>query len=115
MRDQKLIGILYAKFDQNLALRRQLLETGDADIAYADHRNVEDGIGLAIADARAGTRTKWRGQNKLGEALKEVRRMLRPTEAGAGAGAGGGAEAAELGAGQKARTAIILRSKANGL
>lgn len=72
-----LISVLLAKFRQHLGLRRQLLATGDAKIAFAEHRNTEEGIGLAITDARAGIEAKWRGKNMLGQTLMDVRTQLR--------------------------------------
>jgi hypothetical protein len=80
-RQKILVSILLAKFRQHIALGRQLMETGDSQIAYAEARNAEDGIGLALADPRAGMPTKWRGKNRLGEALVQVRQMLRGGEA----------------------------------
>jgi predicted NAD-dependent protein-ADP-ribosyltransferase YbiA (DUF1768 family) len=72
-----LISVILAKFRQHLGLRRQLLGTGDAKIAFAEHRNTEEGIGLAITDARAGIEAKWRGKNMLGQSLMDVRTQLR--------------------------------------
>lgn len=72
-----LISVLLAKFRQHLGLRRQLIATGDAKIAFAEHRNTEEGIGLAITDARAGIEAKWRGKNTLGQTLMDVRTQLR--------------------------------------
>ncbi len=72
-----LLSVLLAKFRQHLGLRRQLLATGDAKIAFAEHRNTEEGIGLAITDARAGIEAKWRGKNMLGQSLMDIRTQLR--------------------------------------
>ncbi len=82
IRPQVLMGVLLAKFRSGPAIQRQLLETGDAQLAFAEARAIEDGIGLAITDARAGIREKWRGKNLLGETLMNVRTQLR----GGGAG-----------------------------
>jgi ribA/ribD-fused uncharacterized protein len=86
-----LLSVLLAKFRQHLGLRRQLLATGDAKIAFAEHRNTEEGIGLAITDARAGIEAKWRGKNILGQTLMDVRTQLR-----GGAAEVTGAEASEV-------------------
>lgn len=72
-----LLSVLLAKFRQHIALGRKLLDTGDAQIAYAENRNTEEGIGLALTDIRAGTPNKWRGKNTLGDALLQVRMQLR--------------------------------------
>lgn len=76
-RTKILRSILTAKFREHPALGQQLTDTGDAVLAKADHRDIEDGIGIAITDARAGIQAKWRGKNELGQALMEVRRILR--------------------------------------
>ena len=95
-----LLSVLLAKFRQHVALGRKLLETGDAQIAYAESRNTEEGIGLGLADTRAGTPSKWRGKNTLGEALMQVRTQLR-----GGAAEVTGAEASVQVAGPQAATA----------
>ncbi len=80
-RPKILRSILIAKFREHPALGQQLIDTGDAILAKADHRDIEDGIGIAITDPRAGIQAKWRGKNELGQALMEVRRTLRGTPA----------------------------------
>ena len=99
MKPKVLLSVLLAKFRQHIALGRKLLETGDAQIAYAESRNTEEGIGLAITDPRAGNPSKWRGKNTLGEALSQVRTQLR-----GGAAEVTAAEATALGAGPQAAT-----------
>ncbi len=99
MKPKVLLSVLLAKFRQHIALGRKLLDTGDAQIAYAESRNTEEGIGLAITDPRAGTPSKWRGKNTLGEALIQVRTQLR-----GGAAEVTAAEATALGAGPQAAT-----------
>lgn len=76
-RSKILRSILTAKFKEHPALGQQLTDTGDSILAKADHRDIEDGIGIAITDARAGIQAKWRGKNELGQALMDVRRALR--------------------------------------
>jgi predicted NAD-dependent protein-ADP-ribosyltransferase YbiA (DUF1768 family) len=76
-RPKILRSILTAKFREHPALGAQLTDTGDAVLAKADHRDIEDGIGIAITDSRAGIQAKWRGKNELGLALMDVRRTLR--------------------------------------
>ncbi len=77
VRYQILVSILTAKFRQHEMLGKLLGETGDAILARADHRDIEDGIGLAITDPRNAIQSKWRGKNLLGKALMEVRELLR--------------------------------------
>jgi predicted NAD-dependent protein-ADP-ribosyltransferase YbiA (DUF1768 family) len=72
-----LVSLLLAKFRQNPQIGKLLIETGDAILARADHRDIEDGIGIAITDPRAGHQSKWRGKNLLGKALMDARFQLR--------------------------------------
>lgn len=76
-RYKTLISILMAKFRQHEQLGKLLKDTGDAVLAKADHRDVDDGIGIAIENPNAGHPQKWRGKNILGKALMEVRTQLR--------------------------------------
>ncbi len=71
------VSILMAKFRQHDKLGKLLKETGDAVLAKADHRDIEDGIGIAIENPNAGHPQKWRGKNLLGKSLMEVRTQLR--------------------------------------
>lgn len=78
MKGKVLLSVLLAKFRQHQALSRKLLDTGDARIAYAESRNSEEGIGVALTNVKsAGNPAKWRGKNMLGEALMQVRTQLR--------------------------------------
>lgn len=125
MKPKVLLSVLLAKFRQHIALGRKLLETGDAQIAYAESRNTDEGIGLAITDPRAGNPSKWRGKNTLGEALTQVRTQLRggaaevtaaeATALGAGPQAATEAEAAAEAAQRAAVGSIIARRKRPGL
>jgi ribA/ribD-fused uncharacterized protein len=66
-----------AKFDQNDALRRYLLETGDQVLVEASPVDRIWGIGLAADDPRVTDPTQWQGPNLLGFALMHVRSELR--------------------------------------
>lgn len=70
-------SILLSKFRQHEYLADILKSTGDATLARADHRDMEDGIGIAITDPRCEQPAMWRGKNMLGKALMEVRTELR--------------------------------------
>ncbi len=70
-------SILLSKFRQHPYLADILKSTGDATLARADHRDLEDGIGIAITDPRCEQPAMWRGKNMLGKALIEVRTDLR--------------------------------------
>ena len=66
-----------AKFVQHPELRKELLETGDKIIGKADPRNTFWGIGTGMSSEKAKSPSKWRGQNKLGKLLMEIRESLR--------------------------------------
>ncbi len=70
-------SILLSKFRQHEYLGDILKSTGDATLARADHRDMEDGIGIAITDPRCEQPAMWRGKNMLGKALMEVRTEMR--------------------------------------
>jgi ribA/ribD-fused uncharacterized protein len=62
-----------AKFTQHPELRKQLQETGDKMIGEADPRDTYWGIGTSIDSDKAKYPSKWRGQNKMGKMLMEMR------------------------------------------
>lgn len=67
---------LYAKFSQNDDLKQMLLKTGDALLAECAVQDQIWGIGLSMKDDKRMDIREWRGQNLLGFALMQVRRML---------------------------------------
>ena len=79
--DSKREGIMEkgvrAKFTQHPELRKKLIETGDKQIGKADGRNTFWGIGSSMVSEKSKTPSKWRGQNKLGKILMELRDVLR--------------------------------------
>jgi ribA/ribD-fused uncharacterized protein len=71
----------YIKFTRSEhadTLRAQLLATGDRELVEAAPRARVWGIGYGVANAPA-KRANW-GQNKLGQALQEVRLRLQQEE-----------------------------------
>ncbi len=70
-----------AKFGQNAALGKFLLETTDKIIVEASPVDRIWGIGLSADDKAAANPLRWRGQNLLGFALMETRDRLA-TKAG---------------------------------
>lgn len=66
-----------AKFTQHPELRKKLLETGDKVIGKADGRNTFWGIGSSMVSDKSKVPSKWRGQNKLGKILMELRDVLK--------------------------------------
>ena len=65
-----------AKFEQNVALERYLLGTGDAVLVEASPRDRIWGIGMGASNPDAQNPERWRGGNLLGFALMEVRARL---------------------------------------
>lgn len=64
---------LRAKFVQHPELRKELMETEDKVIGEADPRDTYWGIGTSMDLEKAKSPSKWRGQNKLGKMLMNLR------------------------------------------
>lgn len=67
---------LIEKFTQNPTLKEALLDTGDAMLAECAVQDRIWGIGLSMKDERRFDVKEWRGQNLLGYALMEVRKVI---------------------------------------
>lgn len=67
---------LLAKFSQNVALGKQLKETGKAVLAECAVKDRIWGIGLSMNDPNRFDRDRWQGQNLLGYTLMMVRDSL---------------------------------------
>lgn len=65
-----------AKFTQHPELRTKLLETGKRPIGFADARDIYWGIGTSMETDKAKKASKWRGLNKLGKLLEDLRSRL---------------------------------------
>ena len=66
----------YAKFTQNLDMKKELMATGNKEIVEASPQDKIWGIGLAENDPRAWDKSTWNGTNWLGEAIMAVRDTL---------------------------------------
>lgn len=66
---------LVQKFSQNEELRSRLLTTGNSVLAECAVMDKIWGIGLSMSDENRFDMGKWRGQNLLGFALMEVRKI----------------------------------------
>jgi ribA/ribD-fused uncharacterized protein len=65
------------KFSQNPALAHHLLHGTNEQLAEASPTDAYWGIGLRLTDPAALDPSKWKGQNRMGQVLKEVRDRLR--------------------------------------
>lgn len=72
---------LIAKFAQNEALTKSLLDTGSTTIAACLPKDPDWGIGLDITDKRVYHVDTWPGKNILGFTLMQVRNALYSTRA----------------------------------
>lgn len=65
-----------AKFSQHPDLLERLGQTRGTTLVEASPQDAVWGIGLASSDSRAACRTTWRGTDRLGQVLTEVRVAL---------------------------------------
>mmetsp|Transcript_502 Transcript_502/g.1055 ORF Transcript_502/g.1055 Transcript_502/m.1055 type:complete len:267 (+) Transcript_502:82-882(+) len=80
------------KFSQNEALEEELFATTGLTLVEASSWDQIWGIGLSASDKRSRNPTKWKGTNRLGNALMKARdRLLRAAgKGGSGSGSSGG-------------------------
>jgi ribA/ribD-fused uncharacterized protein len=76
-KDEVMKTVLRAKFTQNLELRKKLLDTEDKRLANADSRDKYWGIGTSANTTMAKDPKKWKGENKLGAMLEELRAQIK--------------------------------------
>lgn len=68
---------LIEKFNQNQELKDMLLATNDLHIVEASPVDFIWGIGMAENHPDIMDKSKWKGQNLLGEALMKTRSIIR--------------------------------------
>lgn len=68
---------LYAKFDQNPVLKERLLSFSNARFVEASPYDKKWGIGIGADHPNAASPSKWTGTNLMGQALTEVRDILK--------------------------------------
>jgi len=73
-KDEIMFRGIKAKFVQHPELRKQLENTGDKMIGEADARNTYWGIGTSMASEKSKHPAKWRGQNRIGKMLMDLRK-----------------------------------------
>ena len=66
----------HSKFTQNADLKATLFATAGTTLVEASPYDRIWGVGLAEDDLRIRDRKKWRGQNRLGEILTQLREDL---------------------------------------
>jgi ribA/ribD-fused uncharacterized protein len=76
-KDEVMKSVLRAKFTQNLDIRKKLLDTGDKVLANSDSRDKYWGTGTSATTAMAKDPSKWKGENKLGKFIMELRAELK--------------------------------------
>jgi ribA/ribD-fused uncharacterized protein len=67
----------FAKYSKNPEFKEALLLTGDREIVEASPYDRIWGVGLGENDLKILTKSNWRGQNKLGKVLMDVRKALK--------------------------------------
>lgn len=73
-RDDFMMTAVRAKFVQHPEIRKKLMETGDKIIGEANARDTYWGIGTGVESDKARFPEKWRGKNKLGHILMNLRK-----------------------------------------
>lgn len=68
---------LYAKFEQNPVLKERLLSISNARFVEASPFDRKWGIGIGADHPNAASPSKWPGTNLSGQALNEVRDILK--------------------------------------
>jgi len=71
---------LYSKFNQNLNLKERLLSIPNACFVEASPYDKKWGIGINVQHPNSASPSKWPGANLMGQALTEVRDMLKKDE-----------------------------------
>ena len=66
-----------AKFEQHKHLQTFLTNTGDKTLVEGNQRDSFWGAGLSVRDPLLKEKTKWKGQNHLGQILMDVRATFK--------------------------------------
>ena len=74
--DRVLVEGLHAKFSQDDNLRNFLKMTGSNTLVEANPNDNIFSVGLSLYNNEIWDKTKWRGENRLGRALMQVRQGL---------------------------------------
>jgi len=71
-----MVDALTAKFSQNTNLKQILVNTGNKHLAETTKNDKIWAIGLDLNDPKRFDETQWKGQNLLGKALMDVRKII---------------------------------------
>ena len=72
-RDKIMHEAVQAKFEQNAHLKERLINTGNKTLVECNPDDPYWGIGLDIQNPDVWDTAKWKGENRLGDILGEVR------------------------------------------
>jgi ribA/ribD-fused uncharacterized protein len=67
----------YLKFTQNLTIKKEMLKTNDALLVEGAENDKIWGVGMYPDNPLINDPKKWKGQNKLGQALMVVRELIK--------------------------------------
>ena len=72
-----MVDVCFEKFSQNVDLQLLLISTGDKILVEASPHDKIWGVGLHWKDDKILDEANWDGQNLLGKALMEVRKIIK--------------------------------------
>jgi ribA/ribD-fused uncharacterized protein len=76
-KDEVMKSVLRAKFTQNLDIRKKLMDTDGKVLANSDSRDKYWGTGTSASTTMAKDPSKWKGENKLGKFIMDLRAELK--------------------------------------
>jgi ribA/ribD-fused uncharacterized protein len=74
----------FAKFTQNPDLLRDLMDTKNTILVEANPYDKTWGVGLSMGDPQLFSPDQWRGENRLGRILTEIREFLQTNNVNGG-------------------------------
>lgn len=77
MKFSYMVFVNYCKYSQNPELKKLLLDTGNKTLVEASPVDLIWGVGFKEDDDLILDEKNWKGQNLLGKALMEVRKLLQ--------------------------------------
>jgi hypothetical protein len=76
-KDEVMKSVMRAKFTQNLEIRKKLMDTDGKTLANSDSRDKYWGTGTSASTTMAKDSSKWKGENKLGKFIMDLRAELK--------------------------------------